>query len=473
MRIVLLLPELILTLMILACFCMSLAKTKQAFPGKAALICSVLALLAACATFSANDLMFYKAYKIDAFSQMFKILINSGLILILWFSAGLTGINRQLKPEYYLFMGLSCLGLFIMVSAVELLTIIVSLEISSYALFVLIPLRRHPQQREPLEASIKYVFFGGVATGLSLYGMSYIFGAGHSTYLADLVQVMPGLLVSQPLAVIGLVMLLCGLFYKLALFPMHFWMPDVFVGAAHETSCFIATLPKIGAVALLVRFISMAGGDSTQLTLVVSAMALLSMTLGNLSALGQQDIKRLLAYSSIAHAGYIMVGIISLNRLGLGASVYYLYGYILMNIACFYVIYSLAPEGENLSFENLKGLYKRSPLLAATLAIGAIGLSGIPPTIGFTGKFLIFTAALQKGFYWLVGLAICNVCISAFYYLRIVRAAYSSVEQPGPRIELSLSATLFGVLLIAAIILNGLFPQQFLRPIMEALVSIR
>jgi proton-translocating NADH-quinone oxidoreductase chain N len=417
---------------------------------------------AAWAGYAGSGQLLYATYQVDAFSQTFKLLIALGLVLVMWLGQGLRGIPGRFAAEYYLFLSLSCLGLCAMVSAVELLTIVISTEIASYALYVLIPLRREEGARVPLEASIKYILFGGIATGITLYGMSYLFGLTHTTFLAGIAPQLPELLVTRPLAVIALVMLLCGLFYKLALFPMHFWMPDVFVGAANETTCFVATLPKIGALALLIRIVAPAGGGAQELLLVLSMMAVLSMTLGNLSALGQVDIKRMLAYSSIAHAGYMMVGIISLSQLGLVACIYYVYGYLLMNVACFYVIYNLAPGGGNVTFGDLKGLYKRSPLLAAVLAAGAMGLSGIPPTIGFTGKFVIFTAALQQELYWLMALAVGNVCISAFYYLKLVRAAYSSVENPGEPVELSAGAALLGVLIIAGIIAGGIFPQNFI-----------
>lgn len=472
MTIPLVLPELTLLIAGLFFFGASLGKTRQGLLQWAAVAFGLFALFASVATYSESGLLFHNVYKVDAFSQTFKILISLGLVLVLWCGSGLKGISRQFAPEYYLFMFLSCFGLCIMVSAVELLTIIISLEIASYALYVLIPLRRQQYQREPLEASIKYVFFGGAATAISLYGMSYIFGMAHSTYLIDLSRTVPGLLEAQPLVVIGFVMLLCGLFYKLALFPLHFWMPDVFVGAAHETTCFIATLPKVGAAALLLRFIALAGANAATADTVLAGMAVFSMTVGNLSALGQQDIKRLLAYSSIAHAGYIMVGMLTLNLLGLSASVYYIYGYVFMNTACFYVLYQLAPRGENLQFGDLRGLYRRSPLLAATLAIGAIGLSGIPPTIGFTGKFLIFAAAVQQQYYWLVGFALGNVCVSAFYYLRIVRAAYSSVQEPVPPVNLSLQATLFAIVIITAIIIGGIYPQHFFEKTMSAVALL-
>ena len=468
----LLLPEIALMAMILMFFAATLAKTRQAVLEGCAIAGALCVFAAAWFTYGRSGLFFHDVYKVDTFSQTFKLIMSLGLVLILWMGAGLRGITRHLRPEYYLFLCLSCFGLFVMTSAVELITIILGMEISSYSLYVLIPLRRQPHQREPLEASIKYVFFGGAATGIALYGMSYIVGLGHSTYLAELAKVMPGLLATQQLAVIGFVMLLCTLFYKLALFPMHFWMPDVFVGAAHETTCFVATLPKIAAIALITRLMSMAGPGSPQLELILSIIAVLSMFMGNFSALSQHDLKRLLAYSSIAHAGYMLVGIITLNQLGVSSSIYYVFGYLLMNVACFAVLYNLTPEGENLSVDELRGLYRRSPLLAALLAAGAIGLSGIPPTIGFTGKFMIFAAAVKGKYFWLVGLAIVNVCISAFYYLRLVRAAYRSVEESDGKIHLTFSAAALGILVMAGIVLAGVFPQDFFRLTLKAVLSV-
>ena len=196
------------------------------------------------------------------------------------------------------------------------------------------------------------------------------------------------------------------------------------------------------------------------------------MTVGNLAALVQNDLKRLLAYSSIAHAGYVMIGVLSVNTLGLASSIYYMLGYLLMNLACFFVIYHLAPSGENISFDNLRGLYRRSPLLAFTLAVGAFGLTGIPPTIGFTGKFLVFTAAFQKGFHALVILAVINAAISAFYYLKMVRAAYSQVEDPGEALAPGIPAKILAVFFIASIILAGILPQGFFALATEAVAHM-
>lgn len=467
-----LLPEFVLIIMSLTLFCATLALPRQELLERCGLLLAVCTLGAAALAWGRQGSFFYSAYRVDLFSQSFKLLIALGLALIIWMGAGLRGINRRLRPEYLLFLSLSCLGLFLMVSAVELTTIIISIEISSYALFVLIPLRRQPLQREPLEASIKYYFLGTIATGITLYGMSYLFGLTGSTYLADIGARLPGMLHASPLAVIGLAMLLCGAFYKLALFPLHFWMPDVFVGAAHETVCFVATVPKIAAVALIMRFVALAGPAAPEVTALLSVMAVLSMFAGNLSALTQQDVKRLLAYSGVAHAGYMMVGIISMNSLGLAAAMYYACGYLLMNIACFLALYNLAPQGENLTVDDLQGLCRRSPLLAAVFAAGAVGLAGIPPTIGFTGKFMLFSAAFQKGLYALVALALVNVCISAFYYLRLVRAAYFGADGPQEKPGLPPAAAVLGALVIAGIVLSGVLPQEFFRIALDAVLLI-
>lgn len=407
--------------------------------------------------------MFYDVYRIDVFSQMFKVVLTFGLFLVIYMGMGLKGIQENLKAEYFMFMTLSVLGLVFLSSAVELLTIVLSLEISSFALYVMIPFRFQKGYRMQMEAGIKYVMFGALATGISLYGMSYIYGMAHTTYLTDLVPVFPELIKSQPVMIIGLVLMMGSFFYKLAMFPMHFWAPDVYEGAANETSSFIATLPKVGAVALLVRFVALSGVDINQITGLLAVFAVMSMVVGNLSALVQNDLKRLLAYSSIAHAGYMMVAILCVNVMGFAAAIYYIAGYLVMNLACFYVIYNVSRQGENVTFDHLKGLYKNSPMLALTLVIGAFGMAGIPPTVGFFGKFFIFTAAIQKSLYALVILTVINAGISAFYYLKMVRAAFMTSEEDVSEIKLDLPTYVLGVILIAVILGIGIFPQQFMH----------
>lgn len=464
METMLFLPELLLILLALVCFVVSLGNNpRTGFLQGAVIIFSILALLATATNYQQSGTLFFGAYQIDQLSQLFKLVLFAGLALIAWATPGLRGIEKRLHPEYYLFLTVSTLGLVMLSSAVELLTIFLALEISSYALFVAIPFRHPMSGRQQYEASIKYVLFGAAASGLSLFGMSYIFGLSGTTYLAELSPLLPGLISSQPLAVVGMVLLLCGFFYKLALFPMHFWTPDVYQGAANETTTFIATLPKIGAVILLLRLVSLAGVDISQLTWALGILAVASMTIGNLSALVQNDIKRLLAYSSVAHAGYLMLGVIAGSTLGHAAAIYYAVGYLLMNLACFFVLYHLSSDNRNLNLADLNGLYRRAPLLAFVLAAGVFSLAGIPPTIGFTGKFVLFTSAFQQGLYGLVVLGLINAAISIFFYLKIVRAAYlTNTAADSAPVVINFSSKLLGLGLILAIILLGVLPQQLL-----------
>jgi proton-translocating NADH-quinone oxidoreductase chain N len=466
------LPELTLLLTALVFFFASLGNLKGSRLRSLGLLLSAVAVTASVYSYGLKGSLFFDAYRVDAFSQLFKVIITFGLFIVIYLGEGLYGIDNTLRPEYYLFLTISAFGLVSMSSAVELITIIISLEISSFALFIIIPFRKQGAYREQMEAGIKYALFGVAASGITLYGMSYIFGMTHTTYLADLVKIIPGDILNKPLMLIGLVMLLSGFFYKLALFPMHFWAPDVYEGAANETSSFVATLPKVAAVALLIRLISLAGADAGQFTWVMMIFAVLSMTFGNLSALVQTDLKRLLAYSSIAHAGYLMIGLLCASELGYLSGIYYVVGYLFMNLACFFVIYHLAPQGENVSFDDLKGLYKRSPLMALTLAVGALGLAGIPPTIGFTGKLFIFTAAIKKDMYALVILAVINSGIAIFYYLKMVRAAYTSVDDQVSPLNLRVSTSVLGIFFIVIIILLGIFPQGFIDFAKEAVAAV-
>jgi len=465
------LPEMALMLTVMVLFFMTLGKFSTGVVQTVSLVLSAITLVVTFASIGTQGLMFYDVYQIDALSQLFKVVIVFGLFLVFYLGSGLTGIEEKLHTEYNMFLAISAMGLMFLSSSVELLTILLSLEISSYALYVVIPFRRG-QTRIQVEAGIKYLLFGAASTGLTLYGMSYIFGLAHTTYLSELTDKLPALVATQPLAIVGIVLVMTAFFYKLAMFPMHFWAPDVYQGAANETTSFVATLPKVGAVLLLLRFVAVAGVDTSQMTWVLATIAVLSMTLGNLSALVQKDLKRLLAYSSIAHAGYVMIGILTADEMGMAAAVFYVIGYLLMNLGAFFVIYNIAPQGENVTFDDLKGLSRRSPLLALTLLVSAFGMAGIPPTIGFIGKFMIFTGAIHKGFYALVIIAVMNAAVAAFYYLKMARAAYCAADDEREMILLPFSAKVMGTFFILAIILIGALPQSILAAAKAAVATL-
>ncbi len=463
--------ETYLCLAALALFFVSLGTPAPGAARRWALVLAAIGVVTAIGTFGARGDLFHGTYRVDAFSQSFKLLIAIGFLLAVALGEGVRGINREHEPEYYLFLTLSVLGLTFLVSGVELLTLYIALELSSYSLYILVPLRRSEYTHQ-VEAGIKYVMFGAVASGISLFGMSYVFGMAHTTRVDELLRVFPSL-ASSPMGIVGLTMMLGGFFFKLALFPFHFWTPDIYQGAANETTGVIATLPKIGAVAVLIRLTGLGAGESAGFVGVLTVLAVLSMTYGNLAALVQTDLKRLLAFSSISHAGFMITGILSGTVAGYAGAMYYVAGYLLMNLALFFVIYSLAPRGENVSLDDLRGLHRRAPLLAFTLAVGAFGLAGIPPTAGFAGKFFVLTAALSRGNLALVIIAALNTAIGVFYYLKMVKAAYSppeeGVAEPEGRVGLSPVGQVLGYGFVLSILLVGALPGSIVGLFRRAL----
>jgi NADH-quinone oxidoreductase subunit N len=344
----------------------------------------------------------------------------------------------------------------LLVSSVELLTIYISLELTSYSLYVLVALRKGYGIQT--EAGIKYFLIGAATSAVMLFGLASLFGATHTTYVEELIRVLPGA-ISSPMAFIGLLLTLCGFFFKLALFPFHVWAPSVYQGAANQVTAYIATATKVAAIAILMRIVALSGGTSIYLVHVLVALAIASMTLGNLVAIVQKDLKRLLAYSAIAHAGYVLIGILSMKESGYAGAIFYALAYLVMNFTCFMVLVRVAYDGSNLRIVDLAGLHRRSPLLAMALMLGLFSLGGIPPTIGFTGKFLVFTAAMEKGYFYLVLIAMINVVISLYYYALVVKAAYLlKPEQELPRIQLSIPSRLLAVALVIVLVGGGIYP---------------
>lgn len=457
------LPELVLLAGALAFFLISLGKEPAATAVKTTAIVTGLAtFLAACLAFRSQATLFYGVYAIDQFSQLFKLLIAGAYLLLLLATPNLKDINLRVRPEYYLFQVLSVLGLMLLVSSVELIAIFTSLELSSFALYLLVPMRDDQAGlRMQMEAGIKYILFGVMATGFMLFGMSYLFGLTGSTTLSGIIAALAaGTL--QPAAMVAVLMILAGFFYKLAVFPLQFWVPDIYQGAANETTAFIATIPKFGAVALLIRFLNVPVATPYFLLTLLAVVALCSMFYGNLTALVQKDVKRLLGFSGIAHAGFVVLGLAAMNTEGYGLAVYYIAGYVAMNLACFLVISAVSRQGENLCVQDFNGLYQRQPVLAFVLAVGLFGLAGIPPFVGFMSKFMILTAALRADHLLIVCLAAINTAIALYYYLAIVKAAYTADPEDRQPVAASPAIQATGIVLVVAIMLLGIFPAKFI-----------
>jgi NADH-quinone oxidoreductase subunit N len=403
--------------------------------------------------------LFFKAYRVDLFSQIFKAALALGLFLVLMISRNIAHIDERFRAEFYLFLTTCTLGMMMLTSSVELLTIYVSLELSSYSLYILVPLRRG--DGIDVEAGIKYLFIGAVSSGFMLFGLSYIFGATHSTYLADIINNMPQLLQS-PIGLVGLILAMAGFFFKLSVFPFHFWAPDVYQGGSNQVVTFIATASKAVAVALLLRLAALGAGYGYSFTQVLMVLSIISMTLGNLVALIQRDFKRMLAYSSIAHAGYVLMGIVGLQEAGFTSAVYYALAYLIMNFTVFMVLSEVASDGRDLKIAELAGLWRRSPLLSMSLILGIFALAGVPPSIGFTGKLLLFTSAMNQGYFWLVLIGAVNGTLSLYYYLKVVYAAYF-VDSDLPPIQLSMSTRLLNYALCATILVFGVAPNSIIE----------
>jgi NADH-quinone oxidoreductase subunit N len=452
----LILPELNIFLFSVLFLFISVSKIKENILTYAKLL-SALAFLISLLSITENGELFSGAYRIDLFSQVFKMLIMAGFCLVILMFENKGEIEKEFLPEYFMFLGFSALGLMMLVSSVELISIVLSLEISSYSLYVILPIR-NAQTKVQVEASMKYLFFGAVSTGVMLFGMGYLYGIAHSTFLRDIVLVLPGFL-NQPIGIIALIFTLTGFFFKLSLFPMHFWSPDIYEGASNNTTTFIGTIPKLAAAALLIRITMLAFPGSMQIINILIILAALSMTFGNLVGLVQKDIKRLLAYSGIAHAGYLMMGILALSKDGNAAAIYYMTIYLFMNLACFYVVILLSKTGENVKIDDLAGLAKRSPLLALLLAVSAFSLAGIPPTGGFTGKLFLFTSAFEAGHLPIVIIGAVNTVISIYFYLNLVRIGYSKDVAVVEPLKLSFHEKVLCYFFIFLILYMGIMPS--------------
>jgi NADH-quinone oxidoreductase subunit N len=414
--------------------------------------------------------LFHGAYRVDLFSQLFKGLLSVGFFLVVCLCSNLKGIHETRQSEFYFLLATCTLGMMLLVSSLELLTLYVALELASYSLYALVPLRSGGGQQ--MEAGIKYFLTGIATSALMLFGLASLFAATQTTLIGELILKLPALL-NAPMAFIGLLLTLCGFFFKLALFPFHVWAPSVYQGAANQVTAFLATATKVTAMAMLVRLVSMSDGNAS-LARVLIALAIVSMTYGNLVALVQKDFKRLLAYSAIAHAGYSLIGILSMNPTGYAAAVFYALAYLAMTFTCFLVVVKVASDGRDVPIAQLARLHRRSPLLAMALLVGLFSLGGIPPTIGFTGKFLVFNAAMERGYFLLVLIAMINVVVSLYYYIQVVKAAFLlEPDEELPPIHLSVPSILLTVAMVVMIVVGGIWPSYLFQLATVAVQTLR
>jgi NADH-quinone oxidoreductase subunit N len=365
----------------------------------------------------------------DPFARFAKVTILLSAAAVLAMSRDYMLRRDLLRFEYPVLVALATVGMMMMVSAGDLMALYMGLELQSLALYVIASLRR--DSVNSTEAGLKYFMLGALSSGLLLYGASLVYGYAGTTLFSGILSTLSG---DIPLGLLfGLVFVLSGLAFKISAAPFHMWTPDVYEGAPTPVTAFLATAPKMAAMALFGRVVHDAfgaiPGDWGQ---VVAALAVVSMFLGAVAAIGQRDIKRLMAYSSISHMGFALMGLASGTAEGVQAMLIYMAIYVTMNIGTFAFILSMERDGRPVtSIDSLNMYSKREPLRALAMLVLMFSLAGVPPTVGFFGKFYVLKAAVDGGMAWLAILGVVASVIGAFYYLRIVFYMYFGKEGEG------------------------------------------
>jgi NADH-quinone oxidoreductase subunit N len=436
----------------------------QKLLGFIALAGTVAGLVATWYMAQSPGLAFSNMVKVDGFSVFFHFLVIAIAAVVILSSFEYMAVQRIRAGEYYALILFGVVGMALMSSAVELVLIFIALEISSISTYILTGFRRN--EASSSESSLKYFLLGSFATAFFLYGVAMMFGATGSTNIALISQRLQAGPV-ELLVYVAMALMFVGLGFKVAAAPFHIWTPDVYEGAPAPIVGFMSTAPKAAAFAVLLRVVFTINAPGRFWLIWIAAA--LSMTLGNVGALVQTNIKRLLAYSSIAHAGYVLVAfaITSYDNsvAGISAAMFYTASYAAMNVGAFAVVSHFANAGERyVTLEDYEGLGRTSPLLAATLTIFLLSLIGIPMTGGFFAKFYVFSAAVKANLIWLTLIGVVNSAIGAYYYLRVVVVMYMrESRKPVPIDPVPFGLGLALAVSIAATLYLGILPDRVLQ----------
>src|ERR1700731_2218528 len=427
----------------------------------------IAALVAAVAANGSPGLSFSNMLIVDGFATFFRVLVIVVGMLSVFSAVQYLKREHAESSEYYALLLFSVTGQCIMATANELIMIFIGLEISSIATYILAGYLRDDKRNN--EAALKYFLLGSFATAFLLYGIAWIYGTTGSTNLATIriALLTPGSERSMILAGTAAALMFVGFAFKVSAAPFQIWAPDVYQGAPAPVTLFMSAGPKAAAFAVFLRvFMTAFGPITNRWEPFVWSSALLTMVIGNFAALTQTNIKRLLAYSSIAHAGYVMVAIAAHNQIGIAAAMFYLAAYAFMNIGAFAVITHFARAGEKyVNIEDLAGLGWRQPVTAALFSIFLLSLIGVPLTGGFFGKFYIFKAALDAHLVWLAVLGLLNSAVAAYYYLRIMVMMYMNEPGEGMLRLPPPSAGIWTTLWVSAVgtLVLGIFPSVLLN----------
>ena len=397
----------------------------------------------------------------DSFALFFEILFASLGIMTVALSHSYLRKRGFLESEFHILTMAAVIGMMVLGSATSLVTVFLGLELLSIALYIMCGFARADFRSQ--EAAAKYLLVGGFASAFVLYGMALVYGGAGTTVIPDIAQRLSATSATNPLILLGILLMGVGFAFKVSAAPFHMWTPDVYQGAPIPVTAFMSVGTKAAAFAMIVRVF--AGGLphlAPEWQTLLAVVAATSMVVGNLMAITQTSLKRLLAYSGVAQAGYIMIGVVAGGPNGLRAVLYYLFVYLFMNFGAFAVITLLAgPEGDRDRFADLEGLGRRNPVLAVAMTIFMLSLAGFPPSVGFFGKLFLFTAGVSAGYTWLVVLAVLMSVVSVFYYVRVLIPIWA----PSPRqdrVPLSISSSATVVLSGVASLALGIYPTTLL-----------
>src|SRR5689334_10691942 len=396
---------------------------------------------------------------VDRFALFFKILFLGAAAITVLISMKYLEIERVSPGEYYFLILCTTLGMMIMASGIDLISIFIGLETMAVSFYILAGFIK-PNQRSN-EAAVKYFLLGAFSLGILLYGMSLMYGLSGTTNLRAMATAFVGQ-ERDPRLVLAVILVVAGVGFKIAAVPFHMWAPDVYEGAPTPVTAFLSVGSKAASFAMLLRiFLEGMPSLSADWRVLFEVLSIVTMTVGNVAAVSQSNVKRMLAYSSIAHAGYVLIGVVAGTSRGITATLVYLMIYAFMQLGAFAVVVLLRRRdviGDEL--KDFSGLAARRPLAAFAMLLFMLSLGGIPPTAGFMGKFWLFGAAIDAGYYWLALIGVLNSAISLYYYVRIVVFMYIKTEQAGsepamtPALGLALGVAVVGTILL------GVYPRM-------------
>jgi proton-translocating NADH-quinone oxidoreductase chain N len=469
---ILILPELILAIFGMLILVADLVWREKGHNALAwmTLLGFILAFAATISIWGANASLFAEMYVVDLFSAFFKLLATVTGILIVLVSMDYLRGRTPYRGEFFALFTFAILAMVMMASSASLLMIYLSIEFLSYMSYLLTGFLR--EDKKSNEAAIKYFLYGAITSAVMLYGLSLLYGISGSLNLNDIARAFASSVdpTTRVVALVSTALVIAGLGFKISLVPFHQWAPDVYEGAPTPITAFLSVGSKAVGFAVLLRvaLIALLAFQShwAQLLAVIS---IITMTLGNLVALRQTNIKRMLAYSSIAQAGYILIGLVALNLkgaspfAGLNGILIYLFAYLFTNLGAFICVIAIENATGIVEIPQYAGLVKRAPLVAALFVIFFLSLAGIPPTAGFIGKFFIFGAALREGYLFLAAVAIVNSVVSVFYYFSVVRQAFFEEAKDATPIRLAPAIAFSLVASAAMVLLVAVYPEPLLN----------